>query len=112
MNKLTRAILVGIGTALFAVIVLLATLLFERPLLDNLSFGVAFLVIMLDPGVETFFLYGNAFTTIALCAIGWFLVGAVIGLFFEKMGYIIGAWIVAYIIASIISFVLLLRFGP
>jgi len=112
MNKLTRAILVGICTALFAVLVLLATLLFEQPLLDNLSFGAGFLVIVLDPGAQTFYLYGHVFRTIAVSAIGWFLVGAAIGFFFKKIKYIIGAWFVAYVIAAIISFIVALLFGP
>ena len=109
MNKLTRAILVGICTALFAVFVLLAPILFEWPFLDSLAFGAGFLVIVLDPRLHTFYRYGNGFGIIAVSAIGWFLVGAMIGFFFEKMRYIIGAWIVAYIIACIISFILLLR---
>ena len=112
MNKLTRAILVGICTALFAVLVLLGALLFERPLWDNLAFGAGFLVVVLDPGAQTFYLRGQVFGIMAVSAIGWFLVGAAIGFFFKKVKYIIGAWLVAYVMASMIAFIVALRFGP
>jgi hypothetical protein len=105
MNKLRRAILVGICTALFAVLVLLAALTLKNrsPLVDVLHPGAGFLTILLDPGLHTFYLYGHAFETIAVNAIGWFLVGAAIGYFFEKIKYIIGAWVVTYVIVSILA---------
>ena len=73
--------------------------------MDILLFGAGLPVIVLDPGAHTFYLYGNAFGTIAVSAFGWFLVGAAIGFFFEKIVYIIGAWFVAYVSATIIAFV-------
>ena len=111
MDKLTRAILVGICTALFAVLVLLVTL-FERQssFVDILLPGAGFLAIVLDPEAHTFYLYGNAFETIAVSAISWFLVGAAIGFFFKKIIYITGAWFVAYVSATIIAFVVQLLF--
>lgn len=114
MDKLKRAILVGICTALFAVLVVLATLLFERDslLVEILRTGAGFPVILLDPEAHTFYLYGNAIGTIAVIAIGWFLVGAAIGFFFEKISYIIDAWFAVYVIVAIIALVVHFLFLP
>ncbi len=109
MNKLTRAILVGFSTAIIAVLVMWVTFILPRGsfLLQILHAGAGFFVVLVDPGAHHFYMYGKALETLAVGAIGWFLLGAVIGFFIKKFIFILGAWVVAYVIVSILALVII-----